>query len=102
MTQTTIYLRFDDHDEALAAFRAIGLTVTDEDGQETFITDSHTHSIAVRGVITRPGTYDADGTELSPPVVFSGYHIDWAAAYRDLPVELEPFQVAPRKPLFRY
>ena len=99
---TTIYLRFNDHDEALAAFRAIGLTATDDDGQEIFLTDSHTHSIAVRGVIVRPGTYDTDGNELTAPVVFSGYHIDWAAAYGPLPEKLEPFTVAPRRPLFRY
>lgn len=102
MTQSTIYLRFDDEPEALAAFRALGLTATDDEGIETFITDSHTHSIAVHGTLVRPGTYDADGKELSPPVTFSGYHIDWAAAYGPLPAELEPFMVAPRKPLFRY
>lgn len=98
----TIYLRFKDRDEAYDALRAAGLLTLDDDGQEVPILDSHSHSIAIRGELVRPGSYDADGKELTPPVPLAGYHIDWATAYGPLPEALQPFQVAPHDPLFSY
>ena len=100
----TIYLRFKNRDEAYDALRAAGLLALDLNGEEVPILDSHTHSIAIfngQG-LTRPGTYDHDGTELSPPQHLDGYHINWAAQYGPLPEPLQPFQIHPHNPLFRY
>ena len=102
MTSHTIYLRFKNRAEAYDALRAAGLLALDPDGVEQPILDSHSHSIAIRGELVRPGVYDDDGAELEPPVPLSGYHIDWATAYGPLPEALQPFQVKPHDPLFGY
>ena len=73
----TIYLRFKDKAEAYDALRAAGLLALDPDGVEQPILDSHTHSIAIRGELVRPGVYDADGEELEPPIPLAGFHVDW-------------------------
>lgn len=45
-----------------------------EDGE--LITASHTFAIDEIGTISTGGTYDAEGTVITPPVPLTGYHVN--------------------------
>jgi hypothetical protein len=68
--------RFPDESTFLALAAAEGLIATDEDGNETLITSSHTHSIDPVGVIYEGGTYDEEGEVIDPPLALDGYHVN--------------------------
>lgn len=50
-------------------------------------------TLDIIGPLYTPGQYDADGNEISPPVLLPGYHVNITKA--DLTPELEPFRVFP-------
>lgn len=68
------YLRAESEAGMLAALRAAGLACLDEGGQERPMLASHVHALDVIGTIHRPGEYDSEGDELSPPVAKPGWH----------------------------
>jgi len=63
--------RFPDVAAWLGAAFAEGLIV---DGELQAYT--HDHAIDVIGAITKPGTYDENGDELTPPVLLPGFHVN--------------------------
>lgn len=71
--------RFPDESTFLALAAAEGLIATNEDGIETLITSSHTHSIDVIGTIYEGGTYDEQGEVITPPVALDGFHVNTMA-----------------------
>jgi hypothetical protein len=73
--------RFPDESTFLALAAAEGLIATNEDGNETLITSSHTHSIDVIGTIYEGGTYDAEGEVIDPPVALDGWHVNTSAGF---------------------
>jgi hypothetical protein len=54
---------------------------TDADGTAIWITGSHEHALDLIGPITTtPGTYDADGKVITPPVVNNSFHANLRAS----------------------
>jgi hypothetical protein len=88
----THYLRFPDEKTGMAALDAAGLLYTDEDGNTSPITASHTHALDVIGPISLPGTSD----ELTPPVPLPGWHVNYIG---ELPEAWEAFMVTPEQPV---
>jgi hypothetical protein len=70
--------RFESEEQFLTLATAEGLIATDDDGNETLITNSHTHSIDVIGTIYEGGTYDEEGELIDPPVALDGFHVNTA------------------------
>jgi hypothetical protein len=70
--------RFPSEETFLALAAAEGLIATDDDGNETLITNSHTYSIDVIGTIYEGGTYDEEGEVIDPPVALDGWHVNTA------------------------
>lgn len=69
--------RFPDRDTFRALAAAEGLVVTDEDGAERLITDSHTYALVEVGIITVGGSYDPEtGDVLELPTVLEGFHVN--------------------------
>jgi hypothetical protein len=68
--------RFPSEETFLALAAAEGLIATDDDGNETLITNSHTHSIDPFGTDYKGGTYDDEGNVITPPVALDGYHVN--------------------------
>lgn len=98
MNPLPCYLCLPDEQSAIAALAAAGLLT--DDGP---VMASATHELCIPtdGVLIRPGTYDADGNELTPPEPLSGYHIN--AIFRGpVPDALRPFQVKPAHPLITW
>lgn len=87
----TIYLRFPDEATAILALAEYRTA----DGE--WITDSHTHCLVPQGSLTRSGTYDADGNELTPPEQLAGWH---AMFVGELPAAAQPYVIPrPNSPL---
>lgn len=51
--------------------------------------------IDIIGTIVEPGTYDAEGAEITPPVALPGWHVNTTPEYMAEHPELEPFVVTP-------
>lgn len=101
MLGETVYLKFADEQEWREAAKAAGVlsTIQDEDGKDMEAWSCYTPdwAIDVVGTIYDPGTYDADGKELTPPVAHEGYHVNvkWSDA---LPATFSTRSVAPATP----
>ena len=92
----THYLRFPDEKTGMAALDAAGLLYTDEDGNSSPITASHTHALDVIGPIYRGGTYDPDSGEvITPPTLLQGWHVNYSG---ELPEGWDAYVVEPLHP----
>lgn len=92
-------LRFPDEQTAFAAAQALDAVAMTEDGPR-LIRFTHRYAIDVIGEITLPGTYDADGNELSPPTPLSGWHVNFRILNgSDLPADLQQYVVTPANPV---
>jgi len=92
----THYLRFPDESTGMAALDAAGFTTTNENGDTVVITASHTHALDCVGLIYTGGTYDPDtGEVLTPPVLLSGWHVNYVG---DLPDGWDAYLVEPKHP----
>jgi hypothetical protein len=89
------FFRFPDEATGMAALAAAGLRFMDEDGNQQFITASHTHSLDVVGTITRGGKWDDEGNCLEPPTSLDGWHVNYRGP---LPDGWDEFAVHPRRP----
>jgi hypothetical protein len=91
------FFRFPDEATGLAALEAAGFTGTDEDGNTTILTASHTHALDVIGTIVRGGKYDPEtGEVLVPPTVLDGWHVNYVG---ELPEGWDAFAVWPANPM---
>jgi hypothetical protein len=73
--------KFPDRETFMALAQAEGLVATDDDGNETLITASHTHSLDEVGVISKGGEWDPEtGEVITPPTVLDGWHVNLIAA----------------------
>ena len=88
--------RFPDEATGLAALAAAGLRFMDEDGNQQFITASHTQSLDVIGTITRGGEWDDEGNVITPPETLDGWHLNYQG---ELPEGWEDFAVYPAAPV---
>jgi hypothetical protein len=94
---TTTYIRFPDESTGMAALDAAGLTTTNEDGDTVVLTASHTHALDVIGPICTGGTYNTDtGKVITPPVLLSGWHVNFVG---ELPDGWEEYLVTPQHPV---
>lgn len=93
----THYLRFPDEKIGMAALDAAGLLFTDEDGNTSPLTASHTHALDVIGPIYRGGTYDPDSGEvITPPTLLQGWHVNYSG---ELPEGWDAYAVEPLHPV---
>ena len=90
------FFRFPDEATCLAALAAAGLRFMDEDGNQQFITASHTHSLDVIGTITRGGEWDDEGNVITPPKTLDGWHLNYQG---ELPEGWEEYAVYPAAPV---
>jgi hypothetical protein len=82
-------LRFDSEPKAEATADRMGYL--DDDGE--FKGLGHNGALDIIGTATVPGTYDADGNELTPPTPLPGFYVNLALPTA-LPRTLAPFRVA--------
>jgi hypothetical protein len=93
----THYIRFPDESTGMAALDAAGLLYTDDDGVTHPLTASHTHALDVIGPIYTGGTYDPEtGEVLTPPVLLSGWHVNYIG---ELPDGWDAYVVTPEQPV---
>ncbi len=91
------YFRFPDKATGMAALEAAGFTTTDEDGNVTVVTASHTHAIDVVGAISIGGTYDPEtGDVITPPTLLNGWHVNYIG---EMPDGWEQYVVTPEQPV---
>ena len=91
------YFRFPDEATGMAALEAAGFTTTDEDGNVTVVTASHTHAIDVVGAISIGGTYDPEtGDVITPPTLLNGWHVNYIG---EMPDGWEQYVVTPEQPV---
>ena len=81
-------LRFPDHQAAHDA--AGGAGYLDDDGEIKSL--GHNGALDIIGEVMLPGTYDADGNELTPPTPLPGFYVNLAIP-GPLPRTLTPFRV---------
>ena len=81
-------LRF--HDEHAAHDAAGGAGYLDDDGEIKSL--GHKGALDIIGEVMLPGTYDADGNELTPPTPLPGFYVNLAIP-GPLPRTLAPFRV---------
>ncbi len=92
----THYLRFPDELTGMAALDAAGLLFTDEDGNTSPLTASHTHALDVIGPIYAGGEYDPEtGDVITPPTLLQGWHVNYIG---ELPDGWEQYVVEPQSP----
>ena len=93
----THYLRFPDESTGMAALTEAGFTSTDDDGNTTILTASHTHALDVIGAIAIGGEYDPDtGDVLVTPTVLDGWHVNYIG---ELPNNWMGYLVTPTEPI---
>jgi hypothetical protein len=80
-------LRFPDHQAAHDA--AGGAGYLDDDGE--LVSLGHKGALDIIGEVTIPGTYDADGNELTPPTPEPGFFVNLTIP-GPLPRTLAPFR----------
>jgi hypothetical protein len=90
------FFRFPDQATGMAALEAAGFTTTDEDGNTTILTASHTHALDVVGLISIGGEYDDEGEVLVPPTLLDGWHLNYIG---ELPDGWEEYVVRPEQPV---
>jgi hypothetical protein len=90
------FFRFPNESVGMAALRIAGLLSVNEDGQEVFITASHSHCLDVLGTITRGGEWDDEGNEITPPTTLDGWHVNYQG---ELPEGWEQYAVEPKQPV---
>ena len=93
---TPTMFRFPDEATGMAALTAAGLRFMDEDGNQQFITASHSHCLDVLGVITRGGEWDDEGNVVVPPTTLDGWHLNYVGP---LPEGWEQYAVYPQNPV---
>ena len=81
-------LRFPDEPKAEATADRMGYL--NDDGE--LVSLGHKGALDIIGEVTIPGTYDADGDELTPPTPLPGFFVNLAIPGR-LPPALLPCQV---------
>ena len=85
------YLKFADRAEMETVYRQ----PSEEDEGITYpgcIVDE------VGRIVATPGEYDEDGSEITPPILAEGWHVN-VASKGELPEELQPFEIeAPATP----
>lgn len=90
------YFRFPDEATGMAALEAAGFTATDEDGNVTVVTASHTHALDVIGPIPRGGEWDEEGNVITPPELLDGWHVNLIG---ELPENWDQYIVSPQSPV---
>lgn len=88
--------RFPDEEAGMAAIKAAGFAVMDEDGIVRLITASHSHCLDVIGAIQRGGEWDEEGNVITPPEVLDGWHLNYRG---ELPDGWEKYAVYPANPV---
>jgi hypothetical protein len=83
--------RFNSQNQFRTLAAAEGLLTADDE----LITASHTHAIDEIGIITEGGTYDAEGNVITPPIVISGWHVNYAG---EPPEAWDEYLVTPQHP----
>jgi hypothetical protein len=92
----TTFYRFPDKTTGLEALATAGLL--NEHGE--IITGSHHHALVVIDPLTRGGTYDPEtGEVIEPPVVVSGWHVNYAGPPMD---GWEQYAVTPEHPVMTF
>lgn len=89
----TTHLRFPDEATAqtvLSAYRA-----TDDSSNSQWVVASLVHALDPIGVMYTPGTYDAQGSQLTAPVAIDGWHVNFIG---DLPAAAQPYVINPKTP----
>jgi len=66
--------RFNSRNQFRNLAAAEGLLTADDE----LITASHTFAIDEIGTLHEGGTYDAEGTVITPPVALPGWHVNYA------------------------
>jgi hypothetical protein len=93
----THYLRFPDEATGMAALVAAGFTATDDDGNTTVVTASHSHALDVIGQIYVGGEWDAEtGEVITQPTLLDGWHCNFIG---ELPEEWGGYVVTPEQPV---
>ena len=89
---TMKFLKFPDKETCDAALEAAGLRVDFPESGMTYITDSHTHSLDVVGIVYR---YVLDPAPVDPDNIYTVIALDgWHANFiGTLPPELEPYLI---------
>ena len=99
----TSFYKFADEAEWRKVAEQIGVfsVVLDEDGKEVGQWSCYTPdwAIDVVGIIYDPGTYDADGNELTPPVPHDGYHVNAKWKEGQVPSALSSYVTTPASAL---
>jgi hypothetical protein len=91
------FFRFPDEATGMAALTEAGFTSTDDDGNTTILTASHTHALDVVGLISIGGEYDPEtGEVLAPPTVLDGWHVNYIG---ELPEGWDAYVVSPEQPV---
>ena len=81
-------LRFPDHQAAHDAASVAGYL--DDDGE--MVSLGHKGALDIIGEVVMPGTYDADGNEITPPTPLPGFYVNCALPV--LPRALRPHAVS--------
>lgn len=90
--------RFPDRATFLSLCDTLGWlsVVTEQSPEASLIAYTHDRAVDEVGpVVTVPGTYDEDGSELTAPVVDSGHHVNLIGSH---PVEFESYLVLVNSP----
>jgi hypothetical protein len=91
------FFRFPDEATGMAAIEAAGFTTTDEDGNVTIVTASHSHALDVIGTIVRGGEWDPEtGEVITPPTALDGWHVNYVG---ELPDGWDAYAVWPEQPV---
>lgn len=90
----THYLRFPDKQTAEDLLKTAGFYIEES---ETFMQADHHFALDIIGdIYEKQGVYDLEtGKEISPPVKFSGYHVNYIGS---LPEGWEQYLVNPIDP----
>ena len=92
----THYLRFPDEKTGMAALDAAGLLFTDDDGNTSPLTASHTHALDVIGPIFVGGETNPDtGKVIKAPTQLKGWHVNYIG---ELPEGWDAYVVEPLHP----